>query len=51
VSCAHRLAPLAVQPFQQRRGAVWVMDYCEKCGERHWHVRSPEPLIEEQPRP
>lgn len=54
MTCAHRLEPLAVKPFLIRKGAAWLMDYCAKCGERHWHVRNPlanTPITEEQPRP
>lgn len=52
MTCAHQIEPLATSPFQVRRDAAWLMDYCKRCGERHWYVRGPHVNeLEEQPRP
>jgi hypothetical protein len=36
---------------RHEHGLAW-MDYCKRCGERHWYVRGPQVNeLEEQPRP
>ncbi|MGZ5080867.1 MAG: hypothetical protein ACXWHZ_15765 [Usitatibacter sp.] len=50
MSCPHKHEELAPREFQIKRGASWLVKWCQRCGEMEFLASNPhrnEPMVDQ----